>query len=153
MEIRYILIYTQRKTVMFKIAICDDEQSLCDWFVGVIHHSQNDLWQSCSIDQYASGEELCKVMAAGAEYQLIFLDIELDAMDGVEVGRYIRSRLNDYAVQIVYISGKTRYAMSLFQNQPFDFLVKPLDEKRVVHIIKRIIEVNTGLNKTVKFTF
>lgn len=113
---------------MFKIAVCDDEKELRDWMVGIIRRSGNGLWQSCSMDQYSSGEALCKAMEAGAGYQLIFLDIELDAMDGVEAGRYIRTRLDDHAVQIVYISWKTGYAMSLFGNQPYDFLVKPLDE-------------------------
>lgn len=137
---------------MFKIAVCDDERELCDWMEGVIDHSENGLWQFCSIDQYDSGEALCKAMEAGSEYQLIFLDIELEAMDGVETGRYIRGSLDDHAVQIVYISGKTGYAMELFQNQPFDFLVKPLEEKEVVRIINRVIKINVGLNQTIQFT-
>lgn len=136
---------------MFKIAVCDDEKKVRDWLENVIRHSYDDLWQDYSIDQYASGEELCMAMKSGTEYHLVILDIELDVMDGVEAGRYIRSRLNDYSVQIVYISGKTQYAMSLFQNQPFDFLLKPLDEKKVVRIINRVIEINMGLNRTIQF--
>lgn len=136
---------------MFKIAVCDDEKELRDWMAGIIHRSGNGLWQFCSVDQYSSGEALCKAMEAGAGYQLVFLDIELESMDGVEAGRYIRSRLDDHAVQIVYISGKMGYAMSLFQNQPYDFLVKPLDEGDVVRIIKRVIEINVGMDQTVHF--
>lgn len=136
---------------MFKIAVCDDEKELREWMAGIIHHSGNGLWQFCSMDQYSSGEALCKAMEAGVRYQLIFLDIGLDAMDGVEAGRYIRTRLDDHAVQIVYISGKTGYAMSLFQNQPYDFLVKPLDEGDVARIIRRVMEINVGLSQTVQF--
>lgn len=136
---------------MYRIAVCDDDKELCDWMAGIIHRSDNGLWQFCSVDRYNSGEALCKAMEAGAGYQLVFLDIELDSMDGVEVGRYIRSHLDDHAVQIVYISGKMGYAMSLFQNQPFDFLVKPLDEGDVVRIIKRVIEITVGLKQMVQF--
>lgn len=136
---------------MFKIAVCDNEKELCDWLEDVIRHSENGLWQFCSLDKYDSGEVLCEAMKAGVEYQLIFLDVELNAMDGAETGRYIRSILNDYSVQIVYITGTTRHAIALFENQPYNFLIKPLDEKKVVLIIKRIIEIDKNLNQTVQF--
>ena len=52
---------------------------------------------------------------------ILFLDIELFQLSGVEVGDYIRNRLGDRKMQIIYVSGKPSYALQLFKNQPMDF--------------------------------
>lgn len=136
---------------MYKIAVCDDEKDQCSWFEDIIHRSGNGLWQICSIDKYYTGESLCCALAAGTEYDLVFLDIEFSSINGIEVGKYIRDELKDHSLQIVYISGRMEYAMSLFQNHPFDFLVKPLDEETVVGLIKRVISISEGFNELVQF--
>ena len=68
---------------------------------------------------------------ARTEYDLIFLDIELPDMNGVEIGKYIREDLNNQIVQIAYISSKKEYAMELFDYRPIHFLVKPFDEEKI----------------------
>ena len=63
------------------------------------------------------------------EYDILFLDIELFRMTGIEAGDFIRNRLEDRSMQIIYISGKSSYARELFKTQPMDFLVKPITKQ------------------------
>ncbi len=63
------------------------------------------------------------------EYDILFLDIELFRMTGIEAGDFIRNRLEDRSMQIIYISGKSSYARELFKTQPMDFLVKPITQQ------------------------
>ena len=70
---------------MYQIAICDDEQAVCEMVSGVIGEWNKDIQISC----FGSGEEL---LAAYDSFDVIFLDIDMKGMDGIETGRQIRGR-------------------------------------------------------------
>lgn len=61
----------------------------------------------------------------GANYDLIFMDIKMDMMDGISVCRKLRER--DEAVCIVFITGFTQYALKGYEVSAFDYIVKPID--------------------------
>ena len=74
-------------------------------------------------------------------YDLIFLDIEFPKMDGIEIGKYIREIKKDNITQIVYVSGRKKYAMALFPVRPLDFIVKPLEDKQLERVIDIYIDI------------
>ena len=82
---------------------------------------------------------------------MLFLDIELWKMTGIEAGSFIRNRLEDRRLQIVYISGKASYAWSLFKTQPLDFLVKPIRQEQVDEVLDLAVKI-LGRNET-KFAY
>lgn len=137
---------------MFNIALCDDDRELCAWFSETLHNS-TDLLIPCHLTVYDSGTALCEQMCAGIQYDLIFLDIQLNEnSDGIGVGRVIRQSLGDYKVDIVYISYNTQYALDLFQNSPFDFLLKPLTVSRIINTINKVMNANLKLDNVLEFS-
>ncbi len=121
-----------------QIGICDDEtqiQFMIEEFLGQIL-KEKDI--EADIECYGSGEELCKSYEKGM-FDLIFLDIEYQGMNGVEIGRFIREEKEDDEVEIAYISGETKYAMELFEYQPINFLVKPMKKSDVNHVVEKYI--------------
>ncbi len=125
----------------FKIAVCDDEQIICE----TMYNKLMDLSKSKSvifeIDCFNSGEELCDEMKI-IDYDLLFLDIELPKMNGVAVGQYIRETLKNENIQIAYISSKQEYAMDLFEMRPINFLVKPLSDEKIESLIDKFLKLN-----------
>lgn len=129
---------------MYTIGICDDGEHVCiDIEKKLIQYAKK---QNIQVDTnvWYSGEELRDYLEAGNHLDILFLDIELFKMTGIEVGNYIRKQLDDMGMQIVYISGKSSYAQQLFKTQPLDFLVKPITQAQInetmetaVRIIKR----------------
>lgn len=83
-----------------------------------------------SVHSYASCEALYHELQTGAAYDLLFLEIEMPAMRGTELGKRIRKELHNYAVQIVFISATTDYAVELFPLRPLDYLLKPVSYER-----------------------
>lgn len=71
----------------------------------------------------------------------VFLDIQLLALDGVQVGRLIREQLKNEKVSIVYISSNETYAMSLFQVRPLDFLIKPVTKAKIAATLDKFIRL------------
>lgn len=117
---------------MLRIAICDDDKTLCNHMELIIfeHCAKNSL--HIDVEVFYSGVKLCEFIQNEHDFDLIFLDIEMSEINGVEVGTIIREKMNNQTTQIVYISSNISYCMNLFQVRPMNFLVKPILPEQVV---------------------
>ncbi len=70
--------------------------------------------------------------------ELVFLDIELPDMTGVEFLEQINELLRDKCQVVVY-TGHPQYMLPAFRNKAFDYLMKPIDDKELEQIIMRAI--------------
>ncbi|NYB75005.1 response regulator transcription factor [Sedimentibacter hydroxybenzoicus DSM 7310] len=132
---------------MMRIAVCDDAVEICSEIENIILDYDKQL----PVDVFYSGETLINYMKDGNRFDLIFLDIEIGKINGVEVGRFIRDELNDHITKIVYISSKSSYDRQLFDVQPLNFLSKPLDRKKIIQNIKLAATLLEKENKTFSF--
>ena len=114
-----------------RIAICDDDVILCHQLEGIIlgFGKNEDVPVQTSV--FFDGKGLWKYMKQGNHFDLIFLDIEMEQMNGIAVGRAIRDTLGDEECKIVFISSRRDYAMELFAIRPMDFLVKPVTQEKL----------------------
>lgn len=124
---------------MLNIAICDDDNIFCKYFKRLIQKVCLNLNLDANIQIYNNGESLCDKLEANIFYDLIFLDIELITMSGMDIGSFIRNDLQNQVMQIIYVSSKQGYAMKLFKTRPMDFLLKPIEETQVEECIKTYI--------------
>ncbi|SHI20049.1 two component transcriptional regulator, LytTR family [Sporobacter termitidis DSM 10068] len=127
---------------MYRVAICDDEMTICAQVERMIMDYGKSISEEMEIDVYCSGEELCKFLRSGAEYDILFLDIEFKQLNGVEIGEKIRNELGNETMQIVYISGNQSYAIELFNIRPLNFLIKPLESDKVINVLKKGMELS-----------
>lgn len=137
---------------MFKIAVCDDVASVCNELKTMIMDMKNDLiCKEITIDTFYSGEALIDNIKEENLYDLIFLDIELGKINGVEVGHIIREQMEDYVTKIIYISSKDIYDRQLFDVQPLHFLKKPIDSKKVFDDIQLAMKISEKENRNFEF--
>jgi len=128
---------------MLKIAIVDDKINICFQVEEYIEKVCSELNLNVEVDVYESGETLLKALSQqGLCYDLIFLDIELKTTTGIKVGKVIRDEYNDEFTQIVYISWKADYAVELFDINPFNFLIKPLNYEKINKVIRRYLKIS-----------
>ena len=116
---------------MYNIGICDDGKNICTDIEKKLLQCAKERNIQIDTKVWYSGEGLRDFLEAGNHLDILFLDIELFKMTGIEVGNYIRKQLDDMGMQIVYISGKSSYAQQLFKTQPLDFLVKPISQMQI----------------------
>lgn len=133
---------------MLRIAICDDEKVICRLLEDMLYEIGKKINQEIETDVYYSGEELCDYLNRGNRYDLVFLDIELYKINGVEVGKRIRNELNDELTQIVYISGNQSYAMELFEIRPLNFLIKPLNIAKIETVLLKALKLSEVENNS-----
>ena len=115
--------------MMLKIALCDDDKYMLEELSERINTLQKTKAHdfSCEISTFSDGAELAEAVNDGACFDIIFLDIEMDEMDGLVAAAEIRKV--DKSVVIIYVTSFSEYAIEAYAVQPFRFLVKPIDSK------------------------
>lgn len=134
------VLYFPEEKVM-KAIICDDEKSTCSDLEDLILKYAKENNVSLVTEIFYSGDSLMNYLKR-EKIDILFLDIELPGNNGVMIGKYIREVLEDENIFLVYISSKENYALQLFQNRPFDFLVKPLEQVKIYHVLDNIYRIS-----------
>jgi len=65
-----------------------------------------------------------------------FLDIEMPGMNGLEVAERLGSA--SFATQVVFVTAYDRYAVSAFENDALDYLLKPIEVDRLNRTVGRV---------------
>ena len=117
---------------MFVIAVCDDNPAVCDQLEEILLQYAVQVRRNIGVEKFDSGEHLLDYILQVNAFDLIYLDIELGGISGVEVGQKIRKGLNDYRTEIVFISGRDSYDRQLFDVQPLNFIPKPIQKDLVI---------------------
>lgn len=126
---------------MYNIGICDDGNATCTSIENMILRYAGEKGIKAEISVWYTGEELCRYLQNYSHPDILFLDIELLELTGIEVGSFIRNELNDREMQIIYISGKSSYAQQLFKTQPMDFLVKPITQTQIDEAMETAVKI------------
>jgi len=127
---------------MMKFAICDDDITFAGGLEQQILSYTQLLPTRVHIEVYQSGQDLlCDLKKPDIRYDLIFLDIEMDGIDGITVGDEIRNAMGDYETDIVYVSYHHHYDEKWSDFKPFSFISKPIDKNRLFTVLKRFIRL------------
>lgn len=116
-----------------RIAICDDEKIMQEQLKEEIegYYKSLDLMVLC----YSSGEALLADFEK-KQYDVVFLDIEMKGMNGLQVARCLHEKKKE--LPIVLVTTHTELALEGYEVQAFRFLAKPLDRSKVYGALKAI---------------
>ncbi|MEA3422625.1 MAG: LytTR family DNA-binding domain-containing protein [Bacillota bacterium] len=127
---------------MIKIGICDDEKNICSSLETIIEEYMKNKNIQYGIDVFYSANSLLKYTDDGNLYDILFLDIEMEGLSGIEFGKILRDDMGNELTKIIYISWQNSHAIDLFQVRPFDFVVKPITKERlfkILEVVQRLI--------------
>lgn len=119
---------------MLSIAVCDDEVLDCCKIAGMIKEVLEELDVSFIIRQFYSGKEL---LQAAGEFDIIFLDIMMGGMDGMDTARLLRNKA--YENMLIFISSSRGYVFEAYDVEAFQYLVKPVDQGKLRSILQRAV--------------
>jgi two-component system, LytTR family, response regulator LytT len=89
------------------------------------------------VGEAASAAEALK-LAAAVEYDVVFLDVEMPGLTGLDAARLVRER--SPAPELVFVTAHERYAVEAFAVEAFDYLLKPVDPSRLARVVERLLE-------------
>lgn len=136
---------------MIRVAIVDDVMAVCGQIEMYLFNIAKKYNVTIEVETYNSGETFCSDLENGEVFDLIFLDIELKSMSGIDVCHYIRQDMDDETQQIIFISAKKQYSLELHSFHPLDFLVKDIDESSIETVFMRFLKINGLWNDVFEF--
>ena len=129
-----------------KIAICDDDYGICKELESIL---QMVLQEPNAICLYNEGEGLLKDFSNGYVFDIIYLDIELSGLNGMEVGQVLREQVEKQNLDLIFISQKSSYCEQLFDLEPRRFYRKPFDREKIIKDLKILIKELTEHRQSV----
>lgn len=74
-------------------------------------------------------------------FDIVMLDIEMPNINGLLLGNKIKAI--NRKILIIYLTGYEKYALSSFENRPFDYIMKPIEKSRLKRCLNEAIkEIN-----------
>lgn len=119
-----------------RILIIDDEEGIRDSLSGVLHDEGYD------VEAVSSGEEGLEAISRGLP-DLVFLDVWLPGIDGLEALGQIKEKAPDLAIIMISGHGNIETAVNATRSGAYDFLEKPLSLDRVLLVAGRALERKT----------
>lgn len=117
-----------------KIAIVDDDAQLREEFRQYILKYFEGREQLCHIDMFADGDEILEKYQAN--YDLIFLDIQMERLDGMRTAERIREL--DHDVYLIFITNLANYAIKGYSVNALDFVLKPVNYLMLRQLLQRV---------------
>ena len=117
------------------IAVVDDEKAIREHICGLVEERQPES----RIEAYATGEEL---LASGKRFDIVFLDIQMEGMNGIEAARCLREKNANLGVEdtvLVFITGIRDYVFDALDLYAFQYLLKPIDEGKFAEVLERAV--------------
>ena len=117
------------------IAVVDDEKAIREHICGLVEERQPES----RIEAYATGGEL---LASGKRFDIVFLDIQMEGMNGIEAARSLREKNANFGVEdtvLVFITGIRDYVFDAFDLYAFQYLLKPIDEGKFAEVLERAV--------------
>ena len=125
---------------MIYVAVCDDDKVVCSQIENILLQYSKKRCIKIEVDVFYNGEGFLRYIKEGHNYDLLYLDIEMGLVNGVEVGKQLRKVYKNYSIEIVYISAKEGYDRQLFDVQPLHFIEKPIVDSVVIDDFKLALE-------------
>lgn len=142
---------------MIRIAIVDDEFEMLEIIKNKIE-SVEDLQEEIYIDTYTKVNEVLEYLEANQKYDIIFSDIDMKNMNGIEFGEKVRKKYTD--IYFIFLTAYMEYAAKSYTINAYQYILKSEMDDRlpdilrdIVHKIQlerqnyRIIKVNNDIRK------
>ena len=107
---------------MFRIAICDDESIFAEELKGLISGYMMEKGLVFEIDTYSSGEALVKLGIEVVRYTAVFLDINMEKIDGIMAAEKIREVSRE--IFIVFVTAYVNYSLEGYRLDAVRYLLK-----------------------------
>lgn len=110
---------------MLTIGICDDTIQVTEEVESLLLKISTECNIPITIDIFYDGHSLVNYVRKNNNYDILYLDIEMEKKNGIDAAREIREF--DSHVIIIYITSHESFAKDAFEVSAFRFLTKPID--------------------------
>jgi two-component system response regulator AtoC len=115
------------------IAVVDDEAIVQKRLKGALEKEGHQ------VDTFASGEDLLRELDGGS-YDLVFLDVVLPGISGLEVLQQVKARVPDSEVIIITGHASIDHAVAAIKQGAFHYVSKPLRLEEIRNLTRKALD-------------
>ena len=123
---------------VYRVAICDDCAKDVEFVQGILRKWATNRQVDIQIECFPSAESFLFRYAEDKAWDILLLDIEMGAMDGVTMAKRVRQ--DNEIVQIVFITGYSDYIAEGYEVSALHYLMKPVNETKLFEVLNRALE-------------
>lgn len=122
----------------YRVAICDDSGADAAFVRELLEQWANQRQIDIQAEVFPSAESFLFRYAEDKAFDILLLDIEMGAMDGVTMAKRVRQ--DNEAVQIVFITGYSDYIAEGYEVAALHYLMKPVNRDKLFSVLDRALE-------------
>ena len=122
----------------YRVAIVDDSTKDAEFVKGILHSWAEQRQANIQAEVFPSAEAFLFRYAEDKDWDILLLDIEMGAMDGVTMAKRVRQ--DNEAVQIVFITGYSDYIAEGYEVAALHYLMKPVNREKLLTVLDRAME-------------
>ena len=122
----------------YRVAIVDDSSVDAAFVEDVLNTWAQDRQAGVQAQRFTSAEKVLFRYADDKDWDILLLDIEMGAMDGVTMAKRVRQ--DNEAVQIVFIPGYSDYIAEGYEVAALHYLMKPVNKDKLFTVLDRALE-------------
>ncbi len=133
-----------------RIALIDDDQNFREQFQMQLQQEMRLIGiQNCRIDCFGSGEEYIAVSGTSKAYTLLFTEILLPDMNGIELA----GKLSEYSqsLPVIFVSRVNDFASETYEVGAAYYLIKPVNSEALRRMFSRLIREYRMFSERVTF--
>jgi len=117
-----------------RIAIVEDDRLMSDQLRDYVLQYFQGREHLCRITRFSDGDEILENYQA--DFDLIFLDIQMQRLDGLTTAQRIREL--DENVYLIFITNMANYAIKGYSVNALDFVLKPVNYLMLRQLLMRV---------------
>lgn len=135
---------------MYQICIVDDEDNSLNQLKEILLKFFKE--KSLSIDIFCFDNPINFLdNFVSNKYDLIFLDISMPQINGIDVGKKIREK--DISTTIVFTTSLIQYALSGYEVNAFDYLLKPINYSSLALTLQRWLKLQNNNDNSITIKY
>lgn len=122
---------------MINVGICDDEASMRKALRLVLETKLQLMGEDYRIFEYDSGEALAA--DGGSSWpDILFLDIEMKQLSGMDTARLLRKR--DAQTILIFVTAYPDFVFQGYEVHAFHYILKPYDERKIKNVLEQALK-------------
>lgn len=122
----------------YRVAVVDDSSVDAAFVSHILEEWAENRQVAVQVERFDSAEKFLFRYAEDKAWDILLLDIEMGAMDGVTMAKKVRAQ--NEVVQIVFITGYSDYIAEGYEVAALHYLMKPVKQDKLFTVLDRALE-------------
>ncbi len=124
---------------MVTVGICDDEGKQRGMLKDIVELFMELHGEACEILEYQSGEALLNEFQKQPDLlDILFLDIELGGVTGIDAARALRKKSGHF--ELIFVTGFSDYVFNGYEVGALNYILKPYQPEKIRAVLQSALE-------------